>query len=297
MEKENILKKIEKLSTYFAINEPMEQHISFKSVGMAKYFCQMQSEKNFIKILKLVKKSGLNYFILGNGTNTVFKNFNGIVISTKKLEKISVKKTKVYAQCGALLINVNHECLKHGLTGLEFSYGIPASMGGAVYNNAGAYGGEVGKYIEKVKVFDGNRVFWIKKEKLDFAYRKSFVKKNKLVVLSVLFNLSFGNKQQIQDKMFEIAKLRKQFQPLEYPSAGSVFKRNEEIIPAKIIDNLGLKGFNINDAYVSEKHAGFIINKKRATGWDIEKLALKVQKIVKEKDGVDLQLEIEFIGE
>lgn len=294
---EQYLKKIEKCCDVFKKNEDMSQHCSFKCGGKAKFFCEPKNEKCFVKVLKFSKKAKLQFFVLGNGTNTLFKNFNGIVISTKKLNKIKAKKNTIICQCGATFAQIGQLCTKNSLSGFEFATGIPASVGGGVYNNAGAYGKCMSDVIEKVKIFNGKKCCWCSKSFMSFDYRKSIVQMRELFVLGVKLKLKSGDKNKIQKEMLEILQKRRSAQPLEFPSAGSVFKRQGEIIPAKVIDKLGLKGFNINDAQVSEKHAGFIVNRKNATFQDVENLIEVIKQKVFEKEGIILLTEIEIIGD
>ncbi len=290
------LKNIEKNCVYFNSNEDMARHCTFKCGGRAKFFCVPKNLRSFIKVLRYCNLEGLKVFVLGNGSNTLFKDFNGIVISTQNLDKIKIKN-KVLAQCGVEFSKLSQLCLKNSLTGFEFATGIPASVGGGVYNNAGAFGGEISQIIDKVRLFDGKKCFWLNREEMDFGYRKSIVQKDGLYVLEVVFCLEKGDNKKIQATMLDILQKRKAKQPLNFPSAGSVFKRQGEIIPAKVIDKLGLKGFNINDAQISEKHAGFIINKKNASVYDIEKLIELTKQKVFEKEGIILEQEIEIVGD
>ena len=291
------LKKIEKCCLSFKKYEDMALHCSFKCGGRARFFCVPKNLSCFVKVLRYATLEGLKVFVLGKGSNTLFKKFNGIVISTQNLNKIKVKKNLVYAQCGVEFSKLSQLCLKSSLTGFEFATGIPASIGGGIYNNAGAYGKELCDVVKKVKVFDGKKCFWLDKEDMGFGYRNSIIQKKQLFVLSAILCLKNGDKVKIKNEMFDILQKRRDKQPLNYPSAGSVFKRQGEIIPAKVIDNLGLKGFNINDAQISQKHAGFIVNKKNAKVYDIEKLIKLIQQKVFEKEGIILETEIEIIGE
>lgn len=292
-----IIKYIKKKCATFTINQNMADLTSFKCGGNAKFFCEPKNTISLINIVKYLNKYHLSYFILGRGTNTLFKNFNGFVISTKNLDKVIVTKHKVKVQCGVSLFKLNQKLFSSSLSGLEFSVGIPGSVGGAITMNAGAYGDEVGNFVERVKVLNKNKVQWIKKNDLKFSYRNSSIKDNNYIVLCAEFKLNFADKNDIQVKMQNILEKRRIAQPLNYASAGSVFKRNGDIIPAKIIDNLGLKGLNINDAQISEKHAGFIVNKGNAKFEEVIALIEKIEQIVKEKKGILLEREINIIGD
>jgi len=214
-----------------------------------------------------------------------------------KLEDIQINDTLVYVQSGVKNAILAKKLLDNSLTGFEFAAGIPGTMGGAIKMNAGAHGGEMKDIVEEVTYldYDGN-IHIITNQECKFSYRNSKFFNEKGIILSTKLRLQKGNKEKIEDKMQELAGQRKEKQPLEYPNAGSTFKRGENYITAKLIDECGLKGYSIGGAQVSEKHAGFIINKDKATSKDILDLIEYVQKIVKEKTGEDIKLEVEIIG-
>ena len=254
-------------------------------------------KKNLKKLIKIIKltKNKIPVFVLGNGSNTLFLNYNGLVICTRKLNKVKVKKNKVYAECGVNLFNLNLTLKQNGLSGAEFSFGIPATVGGACYNNAGAYGGQFGDIVEQVLVYD-KKVRVIKRKDLFFSYRNSSLKQNNQIILGAVLKLEKSTSEKIDEKMKCFYKKRLDTQPKQ-PSAGSVFKRDGEIIPAKIIDNLSLKCVKINGAMISEKHAGFIVNFNNATPEDVVKLIGLIKQKVKTQHNIELQQEIEIIGE
>lgn len=279
--------------------EDMSKHVSFKLGGLARYYIQPSSVEELKKILVWAKKNKIKFFILGNGTNTVFrdKGYKGIVISTKKLNNIYMDNECVCAECGVNMFVLNKFLKENSLTGLEWSYGIPGSVGGAVYMNAGAYGSEFSQFIEKVEVLKQRRKTILYKNDLTFDYRYSCFQNTKSIILKVWLKLSQGHKSEIDKQQKQYYQKRKESQPLEYANAGSIFKRQNNIIPAKIIDKLGLKGVKLNGVEVSSKHAGFIVKKSYATAMDLENLIKIIKRKVKREENVSLKTEIEFIGD
>lgn len=287
------LKTLEKKDAFILYNESLKKHCSFGIGGIAKIFIYC----NNVKTLKLIHNNFKKYYIIGYGTNVLFddkKNKIPFVKLDGYFKKISFKGIYVTAGAGVNLFKLNCELKEKGLGGLEFTYGIPGSVGGAIFMNAGAFGQEIGNYVSSVKVFDGKKIFWT--NSFQFFYRNSSFKKKNLIILSVKFKLFISNKEKIEKLQNKYFLQRKASQPYDKKSAGSVFKRiyfeNKLIIPAKIIDNLGLKGVKINDAQVSEKHAGFIINNNNAKFKDVIKLILKIKKTVKNKAHINLEEEI-----
>jgi len=280
------------------LNEPMNKHTSFKTGGNADLFIKAYSIEEIKNILKISKENNIPLFVLGNGTNILVKDegYRGIVLQIK-LENINIEGNKVIVQSGVKNAVLAKKLLDKSLTGFEFAAGIPGTIGGAIKMNAGAYGGELKDIVEEVTYLDyeGN-LYIINNKECEFSYRHSRFFNEKAIILSTQLSLEKGNKDEIQEKMNELATQRKEKQPLEYPNAGSTFKRGENYITAKLIDECGLKGYSIGGASVSEKHAGFIINKKNATSKDILDLIEYVKTKVKEKTGEDIKLEIEVIG-
>lgn len=293
---DKFLSKIKKLCATFLQNEDMGKHTTFCCGGRARFYLEPNSTKNLVKLIKILNKENAKYFVLGAGSNTLIKDFGGFVICTRKLNKIKLKKTHVFCQCGAQLFKLNGVLAKNGLGGLEFSYGIPGSVGGACAMNAGAFGGQFADVVQKVMVFDGKKIRIIKKCKLGFEYRNSQILKNNWIVLGVWLECYRSKSDLVFANMKDFMKKRIQSQPTQ-PSAGSIFKRIDDKIPAKIIDNLGLKGVKINGAQVSPKHAGFIVNNGNATCQDIERLVLLVKDRVKSQCNIDLQTEIKIVGD
>lgn len=293
---DKFLNKIKKLSTTFSQNENMGNHTTFRCGGNARFYVETNKISKLVKILKILEKIDAKYYVLGAGSNTLFKNFNGFVICTKGLDKYKIKKNVVVCQCGMPLLRLNGILAKNNLGGMEFSFGIPGTVGGACCMNAGAYGGQIGDFVQKIKIFDGKKVRILDKDSCRFEYRDSAVSKNNFLVLCVYLKLQNCPSEKVFENMQSFMKKRIETHP-NLPSAGSVFKRNDKIIPAKIIDNLGLKGVKMNGAEVSVKHAGFIVNKGNATSQDVEDLIELVKRKVKKECNVDLQTEIKIIGD
>lgn len=279
------------------LNEPMSKHTSFKTGGNAKFFVKAYSVNEIKDVLKVVKENKIPLVILGNGTNLLVKDegFDGIVLQIK-LNDINIVDNIVTVDAGVKNAVLSNKILEKNLTGFEFASGIPGTIGGAIKMNAGAYGNEMKDIVQEVTYidFDGN-INTISNEQCKFEYRNSIFFKLNCVILQTKLKLELGNKEEIRNKIKELAIQRKEKQPLEYPNAGSTFKRGEDFITAKVIDECGLKGYSIGGAEVSQKHAGFIINKNNATSQDILDLIKYVQNKVKEKTGKEIKLEIEVI--
>lgn len=283
------------------IDEPMKKHTSFRVGGPAKVFLTVHSEEVLAKIMMALKERKLPYFVLGNGSNLLVsdKGYNGIMIYLgEEFANIEVKETTIKAGAAAFLGKVARKALEAELTGLEFAAGIPGSLGGGAVMNAGAYGGELSQVITKVRAMDevGNIVV-LEKEELVMGYRTSIFKTKPYVILEVEMELKKGNPTEILGKMDEYTKARIEKQPLEYPSAGSTFKRPEGYFAGKLIMDAGLRGFSVGDAQVSEKHCGFVINKGNATATEISTLMDEVAKKVKEQFGVELEPEVILLGD
>ena len=280
----------------FKLYEPMKSHLSFNCGGAAKFYFEPQNIQELLNAINYCKQIKRKYFILGNGTNVICSDdgYTGAVICTKKLQNILLTKYNnsvfINLEAGVSLFKLNRLLADLGIEGLEWSYGIPGSVGGAVYMNAGAYGHDIFEFVDYVEVFSRGKVKRLKKEQIKFGYRSGGLK-NK-VILKVGLKLVSNSPTNVKEKQDYYMSLRLQKQPLEYPSAGSVFKRKGEIIPAEIIDKLGLKGAIIGGAKVSEKHAGFIVNYNSATATDVLKLIEKVESEVYNKTGIKLEREI-----
>jgi len=293
-----IIKEIEQILPAGQIlrREPMSRHTTFRVGGPAELFLEIRTASEIQKLLTFFQESGTKYFIVGNGSNLLVSDggYDGAILHIGEgFDKIGVVGEKVRAQAGALLGRAALTAQQNSLTGLEFAFGIPGSVGGAAVMNAGAYGGEMSQVVSMVTGFtsDGDEVKLSNKE-LDFGYRKSILKQEKIVVAEVEFCLSDGSPEEISMKMNDLTGRRRAKQPLEYPSAGSTFKRPEGHFAGKLIMDAGLKGLCVGGAQVSEKHCGFIINKGGATAADVRQLMKKVQDRVKEQSGVELEPEI-----
>lgn len=281
--------------------EPMSRHTTFRIGGPADFYLCPHSTKEVQEIVEICKEEKLPYFVLGNGSNLLVsdKGYRGVVVQLwKNFSDITVKDCCIQAKAGALLSKVAAEALEAGLTGMEFASGIPGTIGGAAFMNAGAYGGEMKDIIKSVKVLDTQgEVLVLPKEELKMGYRTSIVKEKGYTVLSVELELTRGNQEEIRNTMEDLKERRTSKQPLEMPSAGSTFKRPEGYFAGKLIMDSGLRGFSVGGAQVSEKHCGFVVNKGGATAMDVLNLIREVQRKVKEQFGVDLETEVRFLGE
>ncbi len=287
------------LNCRIEIFAPLSNHTSFKVGGRCDMLIYPNSLESLAKLHTKCKEVSLNSIILGNGTNVLFtdRGFRGVVfILSNEIGGVTVEGDTIIAQAGASLKKLCIAALDNGLTGLEFAYGIPGTVGGAVYMNAGAYGGEVKDVIVSVTAADASgNVITFTRDELDMGYRRSIFTDSDYVILSATFKLNDGDRTEIKDKMDDLMSRRKDKQPLEYPSAGSTFKRPEGTYAGLVIEQSGLKGYTVGGAQVSEKHANFVINKGGATATDIINLIDDVKKIVKEKTGYDLECEVKLI--
>ena len=281
-------------------NESLKQYTMTKLGGNADVFVMPATEEEAANIVKYAYNNDVPLLMLGNGSNMVVRDggVRGIVINFSKLDRIDIDGEIVIAQSGALIKDVSKQVAAQSLTGFEFACGIPGSIGGAMAMNAGAYGGEIKDVIVDCTVLtpEGKRVV-LSKDELELAYRKSIIAKNGYYVLSAKFRLAKGDQQAIDAKIADLTFQRESKQPLEYPSAGSVFKRPPGYFAGKLIQDSDLQGKGVGGAEVSTKHAGFIINKNNATATDYIETIRMVQRVVKEKYNVDLELEVKIVGE
>ncbi len=280
-------------------DEPMKKHTTFKIGGNADVFIIPNDSGEIIDAIKLCEEFKAPFYIIGNGSNILVGDggINGVVIQIfKNMGNIGVNGNIIKAEGGALLSLVSRKALEEGLTGLEFASGIPGTVGGGVCMNAGAYGGEMKDIISKVVVLKNGEILELSNEESEFEYRNSCILKNGMIVLEAEMVLQKGKADEIKEKMFEFNRLRSEKQPLEFPSAGSAFKRPEGYFAGKLIMDSGLRGYSVGGASVSEKHCGFIINKGNATAKDVITLIEDVKRIVNDKFGVMLKPEIRFIG-
>ena len=287
----------------FYKDEPMSKHTSFKIGGKADYFIKVFSIKELKAVLNLAKNERIPFYIIGNGTNLLVldKGIRGFLIKLEFKEYV-INKTDdgsfITVGCGMTLANLAFIAYENELTGLEKLAGIPGTIGGALRMNAGAYGTEMKDIVVSTKCMDENgEIIELDLESHKFEYRKSIFAQRNFIILESTIKLNYGSKVEIKSKMDEYKKSRIEHQPLEFPNAGSVFKRNEDIPTAKLIDECGLKGFSIGGAEVSNKHAGFIINKGNATAQDVLTLTNYIKTKVKEKFDKNIELEIIIIGE
>ncbi len=282
------------------IDEPLKNYTMTKLGGNADILVMPSTEDEVAEVVKYAHLNNVPIFLLGNGSNMVIRDggIRGIVLNLSKLDEIRIEGTTVYAQSGALIKDVSKAAAAKSLTGLEFSCGIPGSIGGAMAMNAGAYGGEINDVIVSCKVLTkAGEVLNLSKEQLELGYRKSIIAKNGYYVLSSIFKLENGDKETIDATIADLTFKRESKQPLEYPSAGSVFKRPPGYFAGKLIQDSGMQGKGVGGAEVSTKHAGFIINKGNATATDYIETIHMVQKAVKEKFNVDLETEVKIVGE
>lgn len=282
------------------LEEPMKNHTSFRVGGPAKIFLNIRSEEILSKVLLMLKEKQLPYFVLGNGSNLLVSDegFEGVIVYlSEEFAKIEVKGNEITAGAAAFLGKVARIAMESELSGLEFASGIPGSLGGGVVMNAGAYGGELSQVIRRVCVMNPvGDISILEKEDLLLGYRTSIFKSQPLIILSVTMELKPGKKDDILGKMNEYNKARIEKQPLEYPSAGSTFKRPEGYFAGKLIMDAGLRGFSVGGAQVSEKHCGFVINKGNATAKDICTIMEEITKKVKELYHVELEPEVIWLG-
>lgn len=281
--------------------EPMSRHTSFRTGGEAACLLQIETEEQLRRLLDYLVKTGWEYFVLGNGSNLLVsdKGYPGVILQLGQgFDKIRAEGECLSVQAGALLSQAAKAALDAGLTGMEFASGIPGSMGGAVVMNAGAYEGEMKQIVESVRVMNKNgEVMELDNSTMEFGYRTSIIKNRPLIVLEAVLKLTKGEPERIKARMDELAARRREKQPLEYPSAGSTFKRPEGHFAGKLIMDSGLRGYRIGGAQVSEKHCGFVVNVGNATASDIYELIEEVRERVKDKFGVTLEPEVIRLGE
>jgi len=292
--------ELKKLKIGKIISKPyMKDYTTYKVGGMALALVIPDDLESLIKLLKYIEENKIKYKIIGNGSNLLFNDdlFNGIIIKLDKFDNLEIENNKVIVGAGYSLIKLAYKVSKIGLTGLEFATGIPGTVGGAIYMNAGAYKSDMGYIVNKVKVLTPDfKVITLYNKDLNFHYRDSFFQhNNNYICLEVNITLKKGKVDSIMEVINERKKRRMESQPLEYPSAGSVFRNPENDFAGRLIEELGYKGKYIGGAQVSEKHANFIINKKNATACDIRTLILEIRNKIKEKYDIDLKIEQEFV--
>jgi UDP-N-acetylmuramate dehydrogenase len=297
-----IIKKIQSIINDNRVyeNELLKEHTYFKIGGPAKILVQVKSIDEIKKVIQLCKDEGVKYYVIGNGTNILVpdEGLDAVIIKIAETFKdYRIHGNKVYVQAGMLLSTLSKKIAKASLTGFEFASGIPGTVGGAIYMNAGAYGGEMKDIVEYAKVLDcDGKVQKIMNKDLELGYRKSIVSEKNYIVLSVCFALKKGDIDKINNEIQLLDEKRISKQPLDLPSAGSTFKRPEGYYAGKLIDDAGLRGFRFRDAQVSDKHCGFVVNRGNATCKDVLQLIEMVKKVVFDQFNVTLEREVRILG-
>lgn len=283
------------------MQEPMKQHTTFRIGGPAAYFLTPDTKEAVQKLVETCQEENMPYFILGNGSNLLVSDagYPGVVIQLyRNFSAITVEGNVIRAQAGALLSQIANQALQAGLTGFEFAAGIPGTVGGAVVMNAGAYGGEMKQVLQEATVLTPQgEIITLTVDELELDYRTSIVKVKDYIVLEAVIRLETGDASQIKAVMDDLRNKRVEKQPLEYPSAGSTFKRPEGHFAGKLIMDAGLRGYTVGGACVSEKHCGFVVNKGDATAADVMQLISDVKRIVNEKYQIELEEEVKILGE
>lgn len=283
------------------IDEPMSRHTTFRVGGPADFFVTPKAKEEVRDVIRICKEAGMPYYIIGNGSNLLVSDagYRGVIVQIyKEMNEVKVEGDLVKAQAGALLSGIAAKALGAELSGFEFASGIPGTIGGACVMNAGAYGGEMKDVLESVTALTGEgKIIELGRNELELGYRTSVIAKKGYIVLGAVLKLERGDGEKIKTYMDELKEKRVTKQPLEYPSAGSTFKRPEGYFAGKLIEDAGLRGFQVGGAQVSEKHCGFVINRDHATAADIMELMRQVQIRVKENSGVDLEPEVKRLGD
>ena len=283
------------------IDEPMSRHTTFRVGGPADFFVTPKAKEEVRDVIRICKEAGMPYYIIGNGSNLLVSDagYRGVIVQIyKEMNEVKVEGDLVKAQAGALLSGIAAKALGAELSGFEFASGIPVKIGVDCVMNAGAYGGEMKDVLEFVTVLTGEgKIIELGRNELELGYRTSVIAKKGYIVLGAVLKLERGDGEKIKTYMDELKEKRVTKQPLEYPSAGSTFKRPEGYFAGKLIEDAGLRGFQVGGAQVSEKHCGFVINRDHATAADIMELMRQVQIRVKENSGVDLEPEVKRLGD
>ncbi|MBR6690751.1 MAG: UDP-N-acetylmuramate dehydrogenase [Bacilli bacterium] len=296
----NIIQDIRQLHVGKVIEDYiLKEHTTYKVGGKAICAVIPEDENKLITLLSYLKENNIKYKVLGNGSNVIFNDsgYNGVIVKLDNFNHLNIINNKIVVGAGYPLNKLALRVSRLGFTGMEFATGIPGTVGGAVYMNAGAYKTDMGYILTSVKVLTPDYEIRVMKNKeLDFHYRSSFLQKNKdYICLEATINLIKGNSEEIMELINERKKRRVETQPLEYPSAGSVFRNPEGDFAGRLIEEIGYKGKSIGGAMVSEKHANFIINTGSATGEEVKELINKIKKDIKEKYNIELKIEQEFV--
>ncbi len=300
MKKIDILsEKYRSLGIEFTQNSLLSRHSTFRIGGPAALLVKPSDTDDLITAVEAADEAGVRSVVVGNGSNLLFADagVDGAVIVTSEINDVDICRNRITAGCGVSFTRLAMFARDAELSGLEFAYGIPGTVGGAVYMNAGAYGGETSQVLVESRVYDGCSAKVLSNAEHEFSYRHSVFAENKdLIVLEVTLELTEGNKAEISDKMNSFMTSRREKQPLEFPSAGSTFKRPPNSFAGKLIEDSGLKGYSIGGAQVSEKHAGFIINRGDATADDVLRLVSHIKETVLKNYNIELECEIKYIN-
>ncbi|EGL38724.1 UDP-N-acetylmuramate dehydrogenase [Parvimonas sp. oral taxon 110 str. F0139] len=289
-----------KLNCIVRYDEPLKNHTTFKIGGNCIALIEPREVSDIVETIKICRENSIKFFVIGNGSNLLVpdEGYNGVIIKLKgEFSTIQVEGEYLIVNSGAKLSEVYTVAYENSLTGFEFASGIPGTIGGAIYMNAGAYGGEMKDIVESVQVLDLDNfeLRELKNEELEFSYRKSIIQRKNYIVTTIKLKLQNGNKEEINAVYEDLRERRNSKQPLNFGSAGSTFKRPEGHFASKLIEDAGLKGYHINDAWVSEKHSGFVVNKGNASYKEVMDLIEYVQKVVFEKFGVKLETEVRIL--
>lgn len=279
--------------------EPMSRHTTFRIGGPARYYVRPETKEQLVMTAALCRREKASWYVVGHGSNLLAgdQGYDGVILSTEGLSKCRAEGSELRAEAGVLLSRAAREAAEQSLTGLEFAAGIPGTVGGAVVMNAGAYGSEIKDVLERVQILDTEgRTLTLRAEELELGYRTSCIASRGYVVLEADFKLAEGHREAVLGRMEELAARRREKQPLDYPSAGSTFKRPLGHFAGKLIQDAGLKGFCVGGAQVSEKHCGFVVNRNNATAADVTELCRQVRQRVREHSGVELELEVKLLG-
>ena len=289
-----------KLNCIVRYDEPLKNHTTFKIGGNCIALIEPREVSDIVETIKICRENSIKFFVIGNGSNLLVpdEGYNGVIIKLKgEFSTIQVEGEYLIVNSGAKLSEVYTVAYENSLTGFEFASGIPGTIGGAIYMNAGAYGGEMKDIVESVQVLDLDNfeLRELKNEELEFSYRKSIIQRKNYIVTTIKLKLQKGNKEEINAVYEDLRERRNSKQPLNFGSAGSTFKRPEGHFASKLIEDAGLKGYHINDAWVSEKHSGFVVNKGNASYKEVMEVIEYVQNVVFEKFGVKLETEVRIL--
>ncbi|MCI9503399.1 MAG: UDP-N-acetylmuramate dehydrogenase [Hungatella sp.] len=279
-------------------NEPMSRHTTFRIGGPARYYVRPKTREQLARTAMLCRRENVSWYVVGHGSNLLAgdEGYDGVILSTEGLTQCQVEGEEMRAEAGLLLSRAAKEAARMSLGSFEFAAGIPGTVGGAVVMNAGAYGSELKDVLTWVRVLDTEgKILTLEAGELELGYRTSRIPSEGYVVLEAGFKLAAGDREAILGRMEELAAKRREKQPLDYPSAGSTFKRPAGHFAGKLIEDAGLRGFRVGGAQVSEKHCGFVINRKDATAADVMELCREVKRRVREQSGVELELEVKLL--